>query len=103
MFLICINPRLFTRCAACVTVPCVPDESSSHWLVGETETCFLVPVNISEASFEMSENAFPSSLTNFISLTLGHLTVSFAQADSSLSYVKQDLNFSPHDGKGMIV
>lgn len=43
----------------------------------EGQTCFLVPVNISEASFEMSENAFPSSLANFISLTLGRLTVSF--------------------------
>lgn len=72
---------------ACVTVPCVPGEICSHWLVGETEICLLVPVNISEASFEMSENAVPSSLTNFISFTLGHLTVSVAQADSSLSVI----------------
>lgn len=87
VFLVYINPWLFTRCVACVTVPCVPGEICSHWLVGETEICLLVPVNISEASFEMSENAVPSSLTNFISFTLGHLTVSVAQADSSLSVI----------------
>lgn len=52
------------------------------------------PINISEALFEMSENSFPLSLTN--------LTVSFAKARSSLSYVKHGLNLSFHDRKGMI-
>lgn len=77
-------------------VPYVSDESFSHCHVGETETCFLAPVNTSEASFQMLENAFSSSLTNFISLTLGHLTVSFAQADSSVSVIhKKGSEFVP--------